>query len=141
MTTTDEGPRQIPVGVDLGGVVVEAWQWLPGAAAAVAALETARGVHVVSKCGPAMERRSRAWLEEVDFAGLTGIGPDRWHFVRRREDKGPVAARLGLGAFVDNRQEVLDAMPPTVERVLFVGWPAALYRLLSDVARSQGVPS
>lgn len=81
--------------------------------------EFAGRIHLVSKCGPKIEERSRIWLTDTGFAEETGITPERWHFVRERADKAPVCERLGVSHFVDDRIAVLQHMSAVAHRYLF----------------------
>ncbi|GAA4570717.1 hypothetical protein GCM10023176_29910 [Micromonospora coerulea] len=63
--------------------------------------------------------RTRHWLAHHDFHRRTGIGPERLRFCRTRPEKGPIAARLGLTHFVDDRLEVLGYLDTVGHRYLF----------------------
>ncbi len=77
----------------------------------VAALITAgHVVHLVSKCGPGVQRKTEMWLDARDVFTRTGLPAENVHFVRQRPDKAPVADRLGLDAFVDDRLDVLTTL-------------------------------
>jgi hypothetical protein len=83
-----------------------------GAQATVARLVarvTAAGGHValVSKCGPRIQARTRAWLAARRFHEETGIAESAVHFCRTRPEKAPIAKRLGLTHFIDDRADVL----------------------------------
>jgi hypothetical protein len=60
-------------------------------------------VHLVSKCYSRIERRTREWLAQMNFAGLTGITESHWHFCKERPEKGPLCKALGITHFVDDR--------------------------------------
>ncbi|MGI5215344.1 hypothetical protein [Plantactinospora sp. CA-290183] len=76
-------------------------------------------VHLVSKCGERVERRTREWLAYHDFHSRTGIDPGNVHFCRTRQAKAPIAAALGLTHFVDDRLEVLSYLETVPHRFLF----------------------
>gem|GEM_PF-1283240 len=78
-------------------------------------------IHVVSKCGERIAALSRAWLDHHGFFERTGIPVENLHFVRRRPDKAPVCARLGITHFVDDRVDVLVHMTTVAHRYLFLG--------------------
>lgn len=117
------------IGVDLGGVVIDSsgpdtffgpnYLQVPPVAGAFEALqelqEAGDEVFFVSKCGPKIEAQSRHWLAVHRADRL--VPPERWFFVLQRADKGPLARGLELHAFVDDRQDVLAAMPPGVLRL------------------------
>jgi len=100
---------------------------MPGAFDAIATLvECFEGrVHIVSKCGPKIQARSRRWLEERRFFARTGVRPDRLRFCRERREKALIAAELRIDRFVDDRVDVLRAMEGVVPmRVLFAAHTA-----------------
>ncbi|MDG4838041.1 hypothetical protein O7631_16090 [Micromonospora sp. WMMD967] len=133
--------RMRRLGVDIGGVIIEPADGdadtsffgahylrtpvVHGAFDALAALGPAFDeVHLVSKCGEATERRTREWLAHHDFAARTGIPVERLHFCRTRPDKAPIAERLGLTHFVDDKLEVLGYLTSVPHRFLFRPRPA-----------------
>lgn len=106
-------------------------------------------VYLVSKAKSGTARKTREWLQHRDFYNRTGVPPERLHFCERREDKAPIAKRLGLTAFIDDRVDVLEHLTMVEERILFaeaaewvseraaasgfavcVGWEAVLARLV-----------
>lgn len=77
-------------------------------------------VWLVSKCGPRIEMRSRAWLEHHRFFETTGIPRENLRFCKNRKDKTPICQELGIGFFVDDRADVLVPMAGIVaHRFLF----------------------
>lgn len=77
-------------------------------------------VFVVSKCGANIERKSREWLDHCRFHEVTGVPKEHLHFCRDRRDKAPIAQKLGLTHFVDDKLEVLSHMKGIVKhRILF----------------------
>lgn len=78
-------------------------------------------VHVISKCGAVVERKTREWLAHHGFFERTGVSEANLHFVRRRRDKGPVCTRLGIEHFVDDHVAVLAALDTVPHRYLFTG--------------------
>lgn len=77
-------------------------------------------VWIVSKCGENVERKTCEWMVHTKFHEVTGIPKERLVFVRGRADKAPVAERLELTHFVDDRLEVLHHMKGIVpHRILF----------------------
>ncbi|MCG5455271.1 hypothetical protein PSH03_006343 [Micromonospora sp. PSH03] len=124
------------LGVDIGGVIIEPADddadtsffgahylrtpAVVGAFDALAALGPAFDeVHLVSKCGEATERRTREWLAHHDFPARTGVPVERVHFCRTRPDKAPIARRLDLTHFVDDKLEVLGYLASVPHRFLF----------------------
>ncbi|MFW5416431.1 hypothetical protein J0910_07395 [Nocardiopsis sp. CNT-189] len=96
---------------------------VPGVFAALAALAEAFAgrVHVISKAGPRTAQRTRDWMAVHRFAERTGVPLEDLHFVRERPDKAPVAARLGVTHFVDDRLDVLVHLDSVPHRYLFTG--------------------
>ncbi|HYN97017.1 MAG TPA: hypothetical protein VES42_24520 [Pilimelia sp.] len=129
------------LGVDIGGVLIQPADHdadtsffgdhylrtpaVPDAIDCLAALADPDGgafagaVYLVSKCGPDTERRTRHWLAHHDFFGRTAIPPAHLHFCRTRAAKAPIAQRLGLTHFVDDRLEVLGYLTTVPHRLLF----------------------
>ncbi|MCH9680535.1 MAG: hypothetical protein K0V04_03800 [Deltaproteobacteria bacterium] len=94
----------------------------PGAFETIAALvEAFEGrVWLVSKCGPRIQARSRRWLAYHHFFERTGMPHHQLRFCRKRRDKAPICAELGLEAFIDDRPDVLAPMEGVVPwRYLF----------------------
>lgn len=152
--------RMRRLGVDIGGVIIEPADedadtsffgahylrtpMVDGAFDALAALGPAFDeVHLVSKCGEGTERRTREWLAHHDFPTRTGIPVERVHFCRTRPDKAPIARRLGLTHFVDDKLEVLGYLDSVPYRFLFRPRPAqvaAHAALLPRVHRVESWP-
>ena len=72
-------------------------------------------VWLVSKCGPKVQARTRRWLDRHRFFQTTGIPYGQLRFCLNRRDKAPICDELGIGLFVDDRLDVLDAMRDVVE--------------------------
>lgn len=108
----------------LGSSEAEAMRTPParGSLETIAALvEAFEGrVWLVSKCGPAVQARTRRWLEIKRFHARTGLPAAQVRFCRQRHEKAPICASLGLQAFIDDRPDVLAAMVGVVPwRYLF----------------------
>jgi len=137
----DSAAERPPVlGVDIGGVIINrvgddhdtsffgetpmrtpAVEGVFEALAALAADPFRGRVHLVSKARPATADRTLRWLALHAFAGRTGIGDDRLHFVLERAEKAPVCERLGITHFVDDRMDVLRHLGAVPHRYLFTG--------------------
>jgi hypothetical protein len=77
-------------------------------------------VWLVSKAGPRVQEKTRAWLAHHRFFERTGIKPSRLRFCLERADKALHCAELGITHFVDDRLDVLQYLEPMVPtRVLF----------------------
>lgn len=78
-------------------------------------------LHIVSKCGPEVERKSLLWLDMAGF--FIPVPQHRIHFVRRRTLKAPMAQALELDIFIDDRQDIVDSMDGIVKHpLLFLSW-------------------
>lgn len=126
------------LGVDIGGVLIDRVDddadtsffgdnylrtaAVPGAFDAIRRLSADRfggRIHLVSKCGPRVEQKSRDWLTHRDFFGMTGIDPEHLHFCRERQEKAPICETLGLTHFIDDRLEVLGYLTSVPNLYLF----------------------
>ena len=137
------------LGLDIGGVIIDrandardtsffGGRYLdatpvPGAIEAIAgraAERFGRAVHLISKCGPRTEARTREWLRHNRLFERAGVPPGNLHFCRERRDKAPICARLGVTHFVDDRFSVLEHLTTVPHRYLFDPPPAeaALFR-------------
>ena len=76
-------------------------------------------IGLISKCGPLIQQRSMEWLEHHRLTERTGIRLDDVYFCHDRPDKAPIAKRLGLRHFVDDRYDVLSYMTSVPNRILF----------------------
>ena len=128
----------VPVlGIDVGGVLVDRvaedsdtsffgdhpmdTPAVPGALDALRALAPLfeYRVHIISKAGPKIAALTRQWLGRNGFA--ENIPPASTWFVRRRPEKAPICADLGVTHFIDDRPDVLNALTTVTHRYLFVG--------------------
>ena len=124
------------IGVDIGGVLTQHTTreddtsfWgdrylespeVPGAFDGLASLVAAGwAVSLVSKCGRRTERKTREWLRHHDLEKHTGVSPWSIWFCEQRADKAEIATVLRLDAFVDDRRDVLDALPKRVRTRLW----------------------
>lgn len=80
---------------------------------------TVENAYLLSKSGAAMQQRTLDFFEETDFYGQTGIRPEHAIFCRRRDEKAPIAAELGLSHFVDDRLDILRQMTSVRFKMLF----------------------
>lgn len=65
---------------------------------------------IISKCGPATEARTLAWLDHHNFYDRTGLSRGNVRFCRRREDKATHCRDLGVSHMIDDRLEVHAAL-------------------------------
>ena len=77
-------------------------------------------VWIISKCGPAVQERTRRWLAHHRFFERTGIDPLHLRFCLKRPQKAEHCKELGITHFIDDRTDVLEAMRGIVpNRYLF----------------------
>lgn len=127
------------LGVDVGGVLVDRitadgsdtsffsdrfleTPAVAGAFAALARLSRERfagRICIVSKCGPRVEGKTRAWLAHHNVLEAAGLEERALHFCRERRDKGPICKRLGVTHFIDDRMDVLQYLTSVPHRYLF----------------------
>lgn len=128
------------IGIDIGGVIIDRARndgsdtslfgpnylnahAVPGAIEAIDDINTylfPNETYIISKCGANIERKSREWLKHNCFYEKTGMTEDKVHFCRARADKAPIAQKLGLTHFIDDKYEVLGYMKDVVaNRILF----------------------
>lgn len=132
------------MGIDIGGVIVQRAGLgdtsfeqehlktppMPDAFETIARLASEHDVWIISKCYPRMQRLSRQWLEHGRFFEITGVRRDRLLFCLKRPEKALIARELGLDAFIDDREDVLEAMVGVVpRRILFRSWREVLAQL------------
>jgi len=126
------------LGVDVGGVIMDkhndgtdtsfftdnylATTATPGALEALERLVKhfrPENVFIVSKCGKTTEKKTLDWFEHHNVYARTGLERDAVFFVRKREEKAPVCAKLGVTHFIDDKLEVLSYLVTVPTRILF----------------------
>jgi hypothetical protein len=134
--------RQAPqpvLGVDIGGVIVDRvaedqdtsffgsrpmeTPAVEGAFDALARLVTTfeGRVHIVSKAGPKIAALSHEWLALHGVFDQIGIPESNLWFVRRRPEKAPICAQVGITHFIDDRPDVLQHLATVPHQFLFLG--------------------
>jgi hypothetical protein len=119
------------LGIDVGGVImgddtdkessIFSQNYLSAKAnvGAFEAIKTLHGsydeVHIVSKCGHNVQRKTREWLLHNKFPEVTGFDMGRLHFCLERKDKAPICKELSITTFIDDRAEILHSMIRQVE--------------------------
>lgn len=79
-------------------------------------------VFVLSKARREVTRtRVMEWLQYNGFFRITGLRQENVHFCNDWIDKTPLAAQLGLTAFVDDKCDVLKCMQVVVPRRFLFG--------------------
>jgi len=126
------------IGVDIGGVIIQPARAsgdtsffssgyletpaVEGAIDGVAHLNKAvfpDRVFLVSKAKSGTAQKTREWLEHQNFYARTGLTKERLFFCEKREGKVPIAKRLNLTAFIDDRVDVLGHLTQIEHRFLF----------------------
>ena len=138
----DTSQRLPTLGIDIGRVLISPWHAdgadtsfiggslqqaletppYEGMFDAVAPLvERFRGrAWLVSKCGPSVQAKSRAWLAHHRFFERTGIAPGHLRFCLQRPQKADHCRELGITHFIDDRSDVLRHLEGIVpHRYLF----------------------
>jgi hypothetical protein len=129
-------------GIDVGGVIIDRVKGddsdtsmfkdryletpeVEGAIDTIAKLGRGRfkgNLFIVSKAGTKMRARTMEWLTHRDFWARTGMEKSQAYFTYTRDEKAPVAKRLGLTHFVDDRMEILAYLAGICDhRYLFQG--------------------
>lgn len=79
-------------------------------------------VFLVSKCGALVRKKTLDWLYFHDFFSWTGFkGEENIHFCRERRDKAPIAMKLKLDWFIDDKWACLRPMSGVVGRLTLFG--------------------
>lgn len=87
-------------------------------------------IWIISKCGQKVQDRTLLWLEARGFFGFTGVSKEQVLFVRKRPAKAPLAVELGLIAFLDDRDDIIESMNGLVQHpILFKTWEQTLHDL------------
>ena len=118
------------IGIDFGGVIVRNRKLVrdedTGLAgsdkAAVAQDGVFDAIHdIISKAGPRMQARTRAWLDTVDFFSHTGLDADHVRFCLKRQEKEAICRELEISHFVDDHVHVMQILRHTVPHLYFYG--------------------
>jgi len=131
-------PSGPAIGVDIGGVIIKPARAsgdtsffssgyldtpaVDGAIDAVRHLNDVtfpNRVFLVSKAKSGTAQKTRDWLFHKNFFKRTGLTEDKLYFCVKREGKVPIARRLGLTDFIDDRVEVLQYLAHIKTRYLF----------------------
>ncbi len=76
---------------------------------------------LVSKCGPNVQRKTKAWLKHWGFHKATGIPVDHVRFCLERPQKAHHCKQLKLTHFVDDRLDVLEHLRGLVPNLYLFG--------------------
>lgn len=78
-------------------------------------------VWLISKCGPSVQEKTRAWLAHHRFWERTGVPPSHLRFCLKRPEKADHARELRLDVMIDDRSDVLQHLRGLVPRLLLFG--------------------
>ena len=127
MSTTTSNSTVTRVGIDFGGTigVIERPEPAPYAFETIAHLVAKfapENVFIVSKAGPDMEAKIRAWLEEQDFYFRTSFLHENVIFVREYLDKAEVVQKLAISIFFDDNTKIVKSLAPLpiVQRIFWM---------------------
>lgn len=141
------------LGIDVGGVITDRTNdntdtsffsdnflnttAVPGAIEVIARITREKfrkeNIFIVSTCGEAIEKKTRAWLKHRNFYKLTGMEENQVYFCRKRQDKAGICASLGITHFIDDHLEVLGYLAGIVEtRFLFAPSEKEMARYKKD---------
>lgn len=125
---------RVLIGPDIGGVAdtrflgsqLKQAIHTPAAAGAIDTIHDLVARHegqvwLISKCGPSVQEKTRAWLEHQRFWARTGMDPGNLRFCLRRPDKAIHARELGLDVMIDDRVDVLEHLRGLVPTLLLFG--------------------
>jgi hypothetical protein len=76
---------------------------------------------IVSKCGPSVQQKTKAWLKHWDFYGETGLKKGNLRFCLERHQKAGICKQLCITHFIDDRLDVLEPMKGIVENLYLFG--------------------
>lgn len=80
-----------------------------------------RNVWIISKCGPSVQNKTKAWLKCWDFYAKTGMRTDRLRFCLQRHEKAEICKELSITHFIDDRSDVLEPMQGIVQHLFLFG--------------------
>jgi len=111
------------LGIDLGNTIIKHRSPMPDAFRVIRRLIDERfgnNVHIVSRVSPEQEIRARAFVTGEHFQKELAIPLNRVHFCGERHEKGPICKQINVTHFIDDRPEVMSAMPPSVVRKILL---------------------
>ena len=94
-----------------------------GSFEAISELAQEFDIWLVSKCGQKVQDKTLLWFAHHGFFEATGVNPEQVIFCRKRNEKAGIAESLGLRAFIDDREDIIDSMEGIVDQpILFTAW-------------------
>lgn len=140
----------------LGGTLEKALETPPSPHAfeSIAKLVEIFGGHawLVSKCGPNVQQKTKAWLRHWNFHNITGLPAGNVRFCLERPQKAHHCKQLKLTHFIDDRLDVLQHLRDLVPNLYLFGeqpkleeipewvshvenWPATVDAIASSLGR------
>lgn len=113
------------IGLDIMGVIIPkaveggtlkeflSCSALPGAIESIEKLVKLYGndsIFIISRCPEFAEKAILRWFDEHDFFDKTKFNRENIFFCREQAEKAPIAKRLSLSYFIDDKESVLDFM-------------------------------
>lgn len=77
-------------------------------------------VYLISKVDSYQKQRVEEWLKKTDFFNQTGVNEKNLYFCFERKDKGIFVKALDIKIMIDDRAEVMAALPLDVKKLLLV---------------------
>ena len=147
------------LGIDIGGVIIDRVNdntdtsffgdrylettAVKGAFEAIRELVRRRfgEIHLVSKCGVAVQVKTQRWLNHHNFFGETAVLANNLWFCRKRNEKAGICEKLRITHFIDDRLEVLSHLASVEHRFLFQPRPDEVEAFKEHLSRVSVVNS
>ena len=81
--------------------------------------------YLISKAGPRTQHKTMEWLAYHNFHDITGTRPGNVHYCLTRVGKAPLALKLGITHFIDDRAEALSHLSYVPVNHLYLFKPGA----------------
>jgi hypothetical protein len=129
--------EKIRIGIDIGNVIFGGGgedtsffgdnflntPTMEGSFEAIASLSQTYDIWLISKCGQKVQDKTLLWFAHHEFFEATGVNPEQVIFCRKRPEKAGIAESLGLRAFIDDREDIIESMKGIVDQpILFTSW-------------------
>lgn len=76
---------------------------------------------LVSKCGPSVQQKTKAWLKHWNFYQITGLPEGNVRFCLERPQKAHHCKQLKITHFIDDRLDVLENLRGLVPNLYLFG--------------------
>ena len=113
----------IILGIDLGGTIHHRVEGvvmpMPHAFRVIRDLKRlVKGIYIISKVTDEQSLAAYNWFRTVNFFEETTLTPNKVLFCYERIDKGPIACKLGVTHFIDDRPDVMLGLQSEVIKYL-----------------------